>query len=108
MRTWTRPVAGFVVSSIALCGVLCGMALAQNAPAGQEKPAGCSTAGTPEKVEGQIAKVDPDHGKVTVRGSNGETWEFQASKEILQSYKVGDHIEAKLRTAPNCKASTAG
>ena len=88
--------------------LLHGMALAQNAPTGQEKPTGCSTAGVPEKVEGQIAKVDPDQGKVTVRGSNGEAWEFHASKETLQSYRVGDHIQAKLRTAPNCKPSTAG
>jgi hypothetical protein len=104
MKTWTRSLAGFAASIV----LLHGMILAQNAPAGQQKPAGCSTAGVPEKVEGQIAKVEPDQGKVTVRGSNGETWEFQASKETLQRYKVGDHIQAKLRTAPNCKPSTAG
>lgn len=64
--------------------------------------AGC--AGVPEKVEGQVLKVDADGGKVTIRESNGTTHEFQASKETLQGYKVGDRIEAKLRELPpGCK-----
>jgi hypothetical protein len=28
--------------------------------------------------------------------------EFQASKETLQDFKVGDRIEANLREAPKC------
>jgi len=68
----------------------------------QTKAAGC--AGAPAKVEGQVLKVDVDGGKVTIRESNGTTHEFQASRETLQGYKVGDRIEAKLRDLPpGCK-----
>jgi hypothetical protein len=69
---------------------------------GADKPGGCDKAGAPEKVEGQVVKVDPDQGKLTVRGTDGTTHEFQASKETLQGYKAGDQIKAKLRTAPDC------
>ena len=69
---------------------------------GQGKPADCGKAGAPENVEGQVVKVDVDQGKLTLRGTDGTTHEFQASKETLQDFKVGDQIKAKLRSAPNC------
>ena len=68
----------------------------------QAKP-GCDKASTPQKLEGQVVAIDLNQGKVTMRGSDGVTHEFQASKETLQGYKVGDRIEAKLRSAPECK-----
>jgi len=88
-----RSLSAALTVAIALGG---GTALAQT------KTAGC--AGTPAKVEGQVLKVDLDGGKVTIRESNGTTHEFQASRETLQGYKVGDRIEAKLRELPpGCK-----
>jgi hypothetical protein len=60
--------------------------------------------GAAERVEGQVVKVDTAQGKVTVRGTDGTTHEFQASKETLQDMKVGDKIAAKLRT-DDCKKS---
>jgi hypothetical protein len=45
-------------------------------------------------IEGQVVKVDVAQGKVTVRGADGTTHEFQASKETLQDMKVGDKIAA--------------
>lgn len=92
-KKWLRVSAGLAAGVIFLGGTV----LAQN------KPAGCDKAGTPEKVEGVVTKIDPEQGKVTLRGPNGESYEFQAQKETLQGYKVGDRIEAKLRSAPNCK-----
>jgi hypothetical protein len=71
---------------------------------GQTKP-GCDPQGramTPQKVEGQVVKVDQAQSKVTVREANGTVHEFQASKETLQGFKVGDRIEANLREAPKC------
>jgi hypothetical protein len=50
-----------------------------------------------------VVKVDVEQGKVVLRGTDGTIHELQASKETLQGYKVGDRIEAKLRSAPNCK-----
>jgi hypothetical protein len=102
MKTWARLMAGFAASIILMAGI----ALAQT---NQDKAPDCDRAKIREKLEGQVTKVDPDQGKMTMRDSNGETFEFQASKETLQSYKVGDHIEAKLRTLPtNCKSSGSG
>jgi len=71
---------------------------------GQSKPA-CDQQGrvmTPQKVEGQVVKVDAAQNKLTVRQADGTVHEFQASPEALQSFKVGDRIEANLREAPKC------
>jgi hypothetical protein len=68
-----------------------------------QRPADCPKPGTADKVAGQVVKVDQGSGKVTVRGSDGATHEFQASKETLQDMKVGDKIEAKLRVPEKCK-----
>jgi hypothetical protein len=62
----------------------------------------CDPVRYPPKVEGQVLKIDMNEGKVTMRTSDGTVHEFQASKETLQEFKVGDHITAKLRNAPNC------
>ena len=83
-------------------GLAAGLMLWSGTALGQGKPEGCGKAGAPEKVEGQVVKVDPDQGKVTMRAADGTTHEFQASKETLQDFKVGDQIKAKLRSAPNC------
>ena len=66
---------------------------------------GCDAQGrmkAPEKVEGQVVKVDPAQGKVTVREADGTVHEFQASAETLKDLKPGDQIGAKLREAPKC------
>jgi hypothetical protein len=82
--------------ALAAAGILMssGMALAQS------KPADCPKA---EKVDGQVTKVDMQQGKLTVRGSDGKTYEFTATKETLQDKKVGDHIEVTRRMPAGCK-----
>ena len=92
MKTWMRLSAGLAAGVMMWSGIALG----------QGKPEGCDKAGTPEKVEGQVVKVDPDQGKVTMRAADGTTHEFQASTETLQDFKVGDQIKAKLRSAPKC------
>jgi aconitase B len=70
----------------------------------QGKPA-CTAQGkvsTPQKVDGEVVKVDAGLDKVTVRGKDGAVHEFQVSKETLRDLKAGDHIEATLREAPKC------
>jgi hypothetical protein len=57
---------------------------------------------TPERVEGEVTKVDVAQGRVTVRQSDGTIHEFRASTETLQDLKVGGRVEAKLREAPKC------
>src|SRR5262245_31604621 len=79
-----------------------GASVAQtSAPAPQ--PSDCPKPGTLEEVEGQVVKVDMGRNLVSIRGFDGTTHEFQASKETLQDMKVGDKIEAKLRVAEKCK-----
>jgi hypothetical protein len=71
----------------------------------QVKPA-CDSSGklkSPELVQGQVSKVDRAGGKLSVRTSGGEEYEFLASNETLEGIKVGDSIKAKLREAPRCQ-----
>ncbi len=94
MRIGVRVAAGLAMGLLLWTGA----ALAQGKP-------GCDAQGrmkTPEKVEGQVVKVDQAQGKVTVREPGGTVHEFQASAETLKDLKVGDRIEAKLREAPKC------
>lgn len=92
-KKWIRLSAGLAVGGMLWTGI----AVAQG------KPTGCDKASTPERLEGQVVKVDREQGKVTIRATDGTTHEFQASNEALQGYKLGDRIEAKLRSAPDCK-----
>ena len=92
MKGWMRA-AAILIASVVLWS---GMAFAQTKPE-------CDKSQTPQKLEGQVVAIDLNKGTVTMRGSDGATHEFQASKETLQGYKAGDRIEAKLRSAPECK-----
>jgi hypothetical protein len=78
-------------------GLVAGLMLCAGTAFAQSQPAGSGAAKTPEKIEGQVVRIDQAQGKVTVRASDGTTHEFQASKETLQDLKVGDRIEANLR-----------
>ena len=93
MRRITALVVG--VTAAVLCWG--GSAQAQSTP-------GCvaGKASTPQKVEGEVLKVDHGLDKLTVRGKDGMVHEFQVSKETLRDLKPGDKIEANLRVAPKC------
>lgn len=78
--------------------VVAGLMLANGSASAQE-----SSVGTPQTVEGEVAQVDLEQGKLTIRATDGTMHEFQASRETLEGYKVGDPIKAKLRTTPNGK-----
>ncbi len=93
-----------------------GPLLAQNAPApakptpDNQRSTNCDNRAaaqggvqSPETIQGKVTKVDPDQGKLTMQGTDGKVHEFQASKEVLNQYKVGDQIQAKLRRNGNCK-----
>lgn len=80
-------------------------------PAFAQKPQGsqpsaavnCGAQGmAPQLVEGQVLKVDAAGGTITVKGKDGTTHEFKASKETLNDMKPGDRIEARLRPSQNC------
>ena len=92
MKTWLRLSAG-VAAAIMLWS---GIAL------GQGTPTQCGKKGAPEKVEGEVVTIDADKGKLTLRAADGSTHDFDASKETLQDYKVGDRVSAKLRLRKEC------
>ena len=92
MKTWLRLSAGLAAAIMLWSGIALG----------QGTPTGCGKKGAPEKVEGEVVSVDPDQGKLTLRAADGTTHEFQASKETLQDYKVGDSVKAKLRLTKDC------
>jgi hypothetical protein len=84
-------------------GIIVAVPFWAGAAAGQSK-ASCdqAKAAAPQKVEGRVVRVDSGSGKIAVAGADGKTHEFQASKETLQDFKVGDKIKANLRSLPNC------
>jgi len=84
-------------------GIMAAVPLWAGFAVGQSKPS-CDQmkASAPQKVEGRVVKVDAKGGKVAVAEGDGKTHEFQASKETLKDLKVGDKIEANLRSIPDC------
>ncbi len=91
MRIYSRLAAGTAILFMLSAGTVMG-----------EDKAPCNKAKPPETVEGHVAKIDMNKGIVIVRESDGTMQEFQASKETLQDFKVGDPIKAKLREAAKC------
>ena len=94
MRSWTGTTA-----------VVAATLMLWSAPGWAQGTRPCDAQGrvmTPQKVDGQVVKVDAAQNKLTVRQADGTVHEFQASKETLQDLKVGDRIEANLREAPKC------
>jgi hypothetical protein len=91
MNRWLTLTSGFVALTLLSAGLVFG----------QQPKADCKAA-TPEKVEGQVMRVDQKTNKVTIRDKNGAMHEFQASSETTKDMKLGDRIEAKLRQAPKC------
>jgi hypothetical protein len=72
----------------------------------QCQPSASAGAGTakvgkaPQKIEGQVTKVDPKSGVLTVKGPDGTTHEFKGDAETVRDYKKGDKIELTLRSEP--------
>jgi hypothetical protein len=54
-----------------------------------------------ETIDGVVTEIDHDRSRVTVRSSDGQPHEFEASAETLRDLKVGDRIEAKRRPEKN-------
>ncbi len=79
-----------------------GLFLSNGVALAADKSTECSKAGTPAMVEGQVTNVDMSQGKLTIRSLDGSIHEFQATKETIADYKVGDPIKAKLRMGPPC------
>ncbi len=84
-----------------------GPALAQKAQGKQDCAQPSASVGTeakaaPEKIEGEITNIDRDRGMVTIRGTDGQTHEFRASKEDVNTFQMGERIEATRRAQAGC------
>ena len=79
-----------------LSAVIAGPLMLAAVALNQSNAADCK-AGTPQKIDGKVVKIDPNAGRITVQDSSGATHEFEATKNTLSEYKVGDSIKAKLR-----------
>jgi hypothetical protein len=101
MKTFTLTAA--VVAAALLAG---GPALAQNKKANCQPSASARgdaagpKAKAPEKIDGQVVKVDHANGMITVRNKDGTMHEFKGDAETLKEYKAGDSIELTLRAEP--------
>jgi hypothetical protein len=93
------------LSVLAALVFVSGAALAQtkseSQPSAQSK-VNCNVPNAPQKVSGQVTKIDAATNTITVRDSSGATHEFQGSRETISDLKAGDRIEATLRPRQNC------
>jgi hypothetical protein len=89
MNRWLTLSSGFVAITLLSTGLAFG----------QQSKADCKT---PDKVEGQVVRIDQKTNEITIRDKGGMNHEFQANAETTKDLKTGDTIEAKLRQAPKC------
>jgi hypothetical protein len=102
MKTFTLTAA--VVAAALVAG---GAALAQDKPKANCQPSASARGDAsapkmkaPERIDGQVVKVDPTKGMITVRNKDGSMHEFKGDADTLREYKQGDHIELTLRAEP--------
>ena len=92
-----------IVAGVVAAGMLWGgSAMGQAKPTCDPKVQPGSAPGTPERVTGEVVKVDQAAGRVTIKEADGKMYEFHANKDTIQTLKVGDRLEATLRTASAC------
>ncbi len=97
MKTWTRIATGVVAGLVLAAGPA--VAADKHDKQAQPSASGKTDCQSPQTVQGDVVAVDTNRNTITVKGPNG-THEFQVAKESIANYKVGDHIEAKLRSCP--------
>ena len=102
MKTFTLTAA--LVTAALIAG---GPALAQDKPKANCQPsasprgdATAPKAKAPEKIDGQVVKVDRKNGMITVRNNDGSIHEFTGDAETLREYKKGDKVQLTLRSEP--------
>src|SRR5262245_14609392 len=54
----------------------------------------------PEKIDGEVVKVDHKAGMITVRNNDGSIHEFRGDDQTLRDYKKGDKVQLTLRSEP--------
>ena len=94
-----RGIGMLAAGLLALSGLWTGLAHAQDKPPCDRQ---AILAASPEKIEGEVVRVDRTRNRLSVRQGDGKTHEFEVSQETLQNLKVGDRIQAKRSALTNC------
>jgi hypothetical protein len=108
MKTWIRVGSAVTIALLAGTTLATGVAVARDrkgAASDQNQPAaapGAQRPCPPQKITGKITALDPANDMVTVQASDGTAHQFKASREDMQTFKVGDNLDMTLRSAPNC------
>ena len=93
-----------VAALLAAVMLIVGPALAQDTKPQCQPSAAAGGSGkvskAPEKIEGQVTKVDPKNGTMTIKRPDGTTHEFKGSTETVRDYKKGDQVQLTLRSEP--------
>jgi hypothetical protein len=105
MKTWIRVCAAVTIALVAGTTMGTGVAVARDQRGYQSQPAaapGGPQQCAPQNITGKITALDPGNDMVTVQASDGTTHQFKAAKEDMQTFKVGDSLDMRLRSSPNC------
>jgi hypothetical protein len=94
MNRWLTLPGGFIAITL----LSSGLAFGQQP---QQPKADCKTP-SPQKVEGEVVRVDQTTNKVTIKDKSGSMHEFQSNPATTKDMKPGDQVEARLREAPKC------
>jgi hypothetical protein len=106
MKTWVRATAVTTVALLAWSGAAIARdkgAKKSAAPCDQTQPSasvGGAATPAPPQIAGQVTAIDQANGMVTIQGTDGQAHQFRANADTLKDLKVGDQLEAKLRSAP--------
>jgi len=100
MKTLTLAAALIAAAMLVVTPVFAQATKPQCQPSASAGAGAGKTSKAPEKIEGQVTKVDQKNGMITVKGPDGNTHEFKGSAETLRDYKKGDRIELTLRSEP--------
>ena len=103
MKTWLRMTAVTAIVLLAGSGVAVAKDKdAKKADCEQVQPSAAPGSRAPQMIDGQVVAIDHASGMVTIKASDGQTHQFRGNAETLKDLKVGDQLEAKLRTVPKC------
>ena len=104
MKTWLRVTAVTIIVLLSGSGVAVAKDKKDAKKAGceQVQPSAAPGSRAPQMIDGQVVGIDQASGMVTVKAADGQTHQFRGNAETLKDLKVGDQLEAKLRTVPNC------
>ena len=100
MKTLTLAAALIAAAMLIVTPAFAQNTKPQCQPSASPGAGGGKASKAPQKIEGEVTKVDQKSGMLTVKAPDGSTHEFKGSAETVRDYKKGDKIELTLRSEP--------